>query len=60
MWDGFIAGLKSRGIETKSVSLKQATLDDVFLQYAGKRIGESETEWSSVRATRRTARRLGR
>jgi len=52
--------LKKRGIGTKSVSLKRATLDDVFLQYAGKRIGESETEWQSVRATRRTARRLGR
>jgi ABC-2 type transport system ATP-binding protein len=52
--------LKGRGIETKSVSLKQATLDDVFLQYAGKRIGESEAEWRSVRATRRTARRLGK
>jgi ABC-2 type transport system ATP-binding protein len=52
--------LKNHGIGTKSVSLKRATLDDVFLQYAGKRIGESETEWSSVRATRRTARRLGK
>jgi ABC-2 type transport system ATP-binding protein len=52
--------LKNRGIGTKSVSLKQATLDDVFLQYAGKRIGESEAEWSSVRATRRAARRLGK
>jgi ABC-2 type transport system ATP-binding protein len=52
--------LREHEIETKSVSLKQATLDDVFLQYAGKRIGESETEWKSIRATRRTAKRLGR
>jgi ABC-2 type transport system ATP-binding protein len=52
--------LKNRGIRTKSVSLKRATLDDVFLQYAGKRIGESEAEWKSVRATRRAARRLGK
>lgn len=52
--------LKNHGIGTKSVSLKRATLDDVFLQYAGKRIGESEAEWSSVRAARRTARRLGK
>jgi ABC-2 type transport system ATP-binding protein len=52
--------LKNHGIATKSVSLKRATLDDVFLQYAGKRIGQSETEWSAVRATRRTAMRLGR
>ncbi len=52
--------LKNRGIGTKSVSLKRATLDDVFLQYAGKRIGESEAEWDAVRAARRTARRLGK
>jgi ABC-2 type transport system ATP-binding protein len=55
-----VEGLKNRGIATKSVSLKQATLDDVFLKYAGKRIGETEAEWSSVRSTRRTARRLAR
>lgn len=55
-----VEGLKNRGLETKSVSLKRATLDDVFLQYAGKRIGESEAEWNSVRATRRAARRFGR
>ena len=52
--------LNERGIKTEAVSLKQATLDDVFLQYAGKRIGESEAEWKAVRATRRTARRLGK
>jgi len=52
--------LKNRGITTESVSLKRGTLDDVFLQYAGKRIGESEPEWKSVRATRRAATRLGK
>jgi ABC-2 type transport system ATP-binding protein len=51
--------LKHHGIMTKSVSLKQATLDDVFLQYAGKRIGDSETDWRSTRMMRRTLRRLG-
>lgn len=51
--------LKNHGIETKSVSLKRATLDDVFLKYAGKRIGESEADWRTTRLTRRTIRRLG-
>jgi ABC-2 type transport system ATP-binding protein len=51
--------LKNHGVETKSVSLKRATLDDVFLKYAGKRIGESEADWRTTRLTRRTIRRLG-
>jgi len=51
--------LKHHGIVTKSVSLKQATLDDVFLSYAGKRIGESEVDWRTTRIMRRTLRRLG-
>jgi ABC-2 type transport system ATP-binding protein len=51
--------LKNHGIVTKSVSLKRATLDDVFLKYAGKRIGESEADWRITRVTRRTIRRLG-
>lgn len=54
-----LEGLKSRGITTQSVSLKRATLDDVFLRYAGKRIGESETDWQSTRMMRRTLRRRG-
>jgi len=51
--------LKSRGITTQSVSLKRATLDDVFLRYAGKRIGESEADWQRTRMMRRTLRRRG-
>ena len=51
--------LKNHGITTRSVSLKRATLDDVFLKYAGKRISESETDWQTTRLTRRTIRRLG-
>lgn len=50
--------LKKHGIVTESVSLKRATLDDVFLHYAGKRIDESEADWQSTRMTRRTVRRL--
>jgi ABC-2 type transport system ATP-binding protein len=51
--------LKNHGIVTKSVSLKRATLDDVFLKYAGKRIGESDADWRTTGVTRRTIRRLG-
>jgi ABC-2 type transport system ATP-binding protein len=50
--------LKDHGIVTTSVSLKRATLDDVFLKYAGKRIVESEADWRTTRITRRTFRRL--
>ena len=50
--------LKKHGVVTESVSLKRATLDDVFLHYAGKRINESEADWQSTRMTRRTVRRL--
>jgi ABC-2 type transport system ATP-binding protein len=52
--------LKKHGINTEAVSIKQVTLDDVFLQYAGQSIEESEAEWSSVRTTRTTVRRLGK
>jgi ABC-2 type transport system ATP-binding protein len=50
--------LRQHGIVTKSVSLKRATLDDVFVHYAGKRIDESEADWRSTRKTRRNVRRL--
>jgi ABC-2 type transport system ATP-binding protein len=49
--------LRQHGIVTESVSLKRATLDDVFVHYAGKRIEESEADWRSARKTRRTVRR---
>lgn len=51
--------LKNRGVNTLSVSLKVGTLDDVFLKYAGKRIGEGDLTWQTARAVRRTARRHG-
>ncbi len=51
--------LKSEGVSTVSVSLKVGTLDDVFLKYAGKRIGEGDLNWQTTRAVRRTARRHG-
>ncbi len=53
-----LEGLREHGIVANSVALKRATLDDVFLKYAGKRIGESEIDWRATRATRRTIRRL--
>jgi ABC-2 type transport system ATP-binding protein len=55
-----IEKLKSRMVSTVSVSLKVATLDDVFLKYAGKRIGEGDQTFQTTRAVRRTARRHGR
>jgi ABC-2 type transport system ATP-binding protein len=51
--------LKSHGVSTVSVSLKVGTLDDVFLKYAGKRIGDGDLNWQTTRAMRRTARRHG-
>jgi len=54
-----IDGLKNVGISTASVSMKAGTLDDVFLKYAGKRIGEGDLNWQTTRAVRRTARRHG-
>jgi len=54
-----IEKLKSHGVSTLSVSMKVGTLDDVFLKYAGKRIGEGDLTWRTTRAVRRTARRHG-
>ncbi len=51
--------LKNQGINTKTVSLKIATLDDVFLKYSGKRINESDMTWLTTRAMRRSVRRRG-
>lgn len=51
--------LKIHGVSTESVSMKVGTLDDVFLKYAGKRIGEGDLTWQTTRAVRRTARRHG-
>jgi ABC-2 type transport system ATP-binding protein len=51
--------LKNQGVSTASVSLKIGTLDDVFLKYAGQRIGEGDLTWQTTRAVRRTARRHG-
>jgi ABC-2 type transport system ATP-binding protein len=51
--------LKGQMISTVSVSLKVATLDDVFLKYAGKRIGEGDLTFQTAKAVRRAARRHG-
>ncbi len=52
--------LKPYGIATEAVSLKRATLDDVFLKYAGKRIDEGDASWRETRAMRRTIGRLAK
>jgi ABC-2 type transport system ATP-binding protein len=52
--------LKIHGIQAEAISIKPVTLDDVFQQYAGQSVEESEAEWSSVRSTRTTVRRLGK
>ncbi len=55
-----LEALRVHGIAVEAVSLKQATLDDVFLKYAGKRIGDGEAAWRDTRAMRRAIRRLAR
>ena len=50
--------LKASGVVVKSASVKWATLEDVFLRYAGIRIEEGENDWRNVRLTRRNLRRL--
>ena len=47
--------LKASGVEVEAVSLKKPTLDDVFLKYAGKRIGESGRRPRSVRREQHAA-----
>jgi hypothetical protein len=51
-------GLKAIGVAVKSASVKRASLDDVFLRYAGMRIEEGENEWRNIRRSRRNLRRL--
>jgi len=51
--------LRGRAVAIESVALKVATLDDVFLKYAGKRIGEGDQTFQTTRAVRRSARRHG-
>jgi ABC-2 type transport system ATP-binding protein len=53
-------GLRASGVAVKSASVKRATLDDVFLRYAGMRIEEGENEWRNVRRSRRNLRRLAK
>lgn len=52
-----VEGLRAKGAEVDSVSLKRPTLDDVFLKYTGARISEGDS-WMAARRTRRTFRRL--
>jgi len=55
-----VESLRNRGITIQSISLKRATLDDVFLKYSGRRIEGVESGWRDARATRRTMKRLSR
>jgi ABC-2 type transport system ATP-binding protein len=53
--------LKKKGIEVEMVSLKEPTLDDVFLRFTGGRIGDDGGEaWTQARRARKTFRRLMR
>lgn len=52
-----VGGLRTKGVEVDSVSLKKPTLDDVFRKYTGARISDSDS-WMQTRMTRRTFRRL--
>jgi ABC-2 type transport system ATP-binding protein len=50
-----------RGVEVEAVSLKEPTLDDVFLRYTGGRMGDGGGEaWTRARRARKTFRRLTR
>ena len=51
--------LKESGISVQSISCKHATLDDVFLKFAGKRMGESGSSFRATQRTRRNIVRLG-
>jgi ABC-2 type transport system ATP-binding protein len=55
-----LAELQKLGIPEEAATIKRVTLEDVFVQFAGQSIEESEAEWSTVRATRRTVRRMGK
>ena len=52
-----LEGLKAKGIQVESVSLKKPTLDDVFLKYTGARIEEGDTFAETRRARRAFTRR---
>jgi ABC-2 type transport system ATP-binding protein len=48
---------KAGGCKVLSARTRETTLEDAFVKYAGSRIEEMD-QWSAVRKTRRTARRL--
>ncbi|MDQ7778879.1 MAG: ATP-binding cassette domain-containing protein [Planctomycetota bacterium] len=52
-----LESLREKGVDVETVSMKQPTLDDVFLKYTGSRM-ESGVSWSDARRVRRTFRRL--
>jgi ABC-2 type transport system ATP-binding protein len=52
--------LQRLGIPAEAVNIKRVTLEDVFMQFAGQSLEQSEAEWNTVRVTRRTIRRMGK
>ena len=52
-----LEGLKAKGVQVESVSLKKPTLDDVFLKYTGARIEEGDTFTATRRSRRAFTRR---
>ncbi len=55
----YLSLLYAKGLAVRSVSVKEATLDDVFLKFTGRTIGETDHGWRSAKKTRNTMRRLG-
>jgi ABC-2 type transport system ATP-binding protein len=54
---GCVARVSTSGCEVLSARVRETTLEDAFVKYAGTRIEEMD-QWSAVRKTRRTAGRL--
>ncbi|MBI5001580.1 MAG: ABC transporter ATP-binding protein [Euryarchaeota archaeon] len=54
---GYIDLLRANGCEILSANIRETTLEDAFVKYAGTRIEEMD-QWSSVRKMRRVARRM--
>lgn len=54
---GYIRMIESHGCEVLSARIKETTLEDAFVKYAGSRIEEMD-QWSATRKIRRVARRL--
>jgi len=54
---GYIRMIEQAGCKVNSARIREVTLDDAFMKYAGASIDES-AQWQSTRKVRRVARRL--